>query len=129
MLLHGVALERLGHRGCSLAGIEVNGQYIIALGALADADSADAAFSQKELGKLVFGVPEFFVDVHAHRIHQTQASVTLNAASTSWMWLAMVCVLDPANSRPTARLVCRSRMSEPESPAALKEPGSPWMMI
>lgn len=63
-------------------------------------------------------------------IIQLHAKVTPNAVSTSSMWLAMEWLLDPAHRSATAVLVPRSRINDPESPSALKEPPLiPVMMI
>jgi hypothetical protein len=57
-------------------------------------------------------------------------SVTPRPRSTSLMWLAKVVVLPPANSRPTAFVLVRSKINEPESPASLNaRPPSPEIVI
>ncbi len=122
--LYGMPLDLLWQQGLHLGiiGIEVESDDVFTALPLFDTHAANAGAAQQFRRMPALYLANFFFG--GHRLPQIslalfQASVTFRACNTSAMWFAMVWLLEPAKSKPTALLVPRWRINEPESPALL----------
>ena len=128
---HAMAIKAFGQAlfRLSVAGGDMNGKHVFSSGIFFDAHSGHTGHLEETRRVPSLDFSQLRFGSHDWKITAIQARVTPKAWSTSAMWLAMVWLADPANNRPTALFVCRSRISEPESPAALNDPWSATMMI
>lgn len=121
--LHRKSFQGVGNRaaGIGVVWVEMDGQDESALFVLLNPKTANTRLLKNPGGMFTFDRFDVMLRSHPTTVAHFQAKVTLSAWRTSSTWLAMVWLLDPANSRPIALLVDRSIIKEPESPAALNE--------
>ncbi len=90
----------------------------------------DAHATNAGPGEKIIPVAALDLDGLLLRKPDVHNKVTWRERSTSSRWFAMVWVVEPAMSKPTARLLWRSTISDPESPGWLKVvPFNPVMTI
>ncbi len=110
--LYRVPLDLLWQQGLhfGIIGIEVESDDVLTALPLFHADAADAAAAQQFGGVSPLYLANFLFG--GHRLPQVslalfQASVTFRDCKTSAIWFAMVWLLEPAKSKPTALFVPR----------------------